>query len=1507
MAQEQQEWKALGNIVPMMSLNKHINGVPNYSLHDTINMRMSNDRMALQNIEEVGDNEIIMNYLKSIYPDVYINPLVGYIKGYKILYILPCNNELILFVWNKSLSKVINPNGSKCVELIRYDERTKVINRVYSALTYYGGKYVGEYIYNNEDLIISFAESNSKNGYSIINLKRTIENIDIEENKLFNNPLISLPKLLNVSKVNGKFYSGYIDIYISYYTDDINKTKYFLLLNNFILLELEKKVLLRYKLNDSETIEDHNAMLNNNNDIINNTLKLIFDNLDTNYTYFSLGIIVHNRTSLKKYVTKKINTTVNEYTLDINNVYEEEFENFNYYISNINNMIAYKNRLYIASYKENNYTDILKEYNRNLANNVNLIPVSSIPNISFDRWFQNYVNFKKSFFADKYYILRSILGNNFDINAVKRYILIQGYNAEGYINNKSVINLSGTSILYDIIDNKGWLNGRSVGNEISLFLQNGLKIYLLGVIYHDGIIESYDFTNYIDDVSEGLNQVPETIIASYNRRAGLRRALQLNSELVDDGNNKLAIYAFQLIIGYNSNGSVLTDNIYGVSTHLGLSNNYGKGIRILTSDDKVNWNDLNVSNFTAFSSNSYYEDMQINKNIFDVEDYYPIFITRENNSKNISLRPLQIYNFYIHLVDNFGNITTGIRLKNNTLLKNGDNNADNDNYTLVYLPGILNYSAMGEGNDYSIYKGFYVIKENIKLDENAIFYRVNNVYKVNNNLWKFNLDGTQINNTLMIEDFNSSCLSIGLLEISNGNVVTNGNIGFGRYINVLGESFFVAPIEKINNIVLMNIIDNNNYINKEIFKNYYISCSKPCENVLYQCRGFIYKYYSNDWRNFGIIYDNMFNIKAKPVFNYLYEIYSTNDNYNIFDAIRNKVNGALLKINNSRLCLAGEPSTHRPDRGTVIQVNDYDISLDDRYRDLFSNLTILNELDIILLLNYSDNYYLNINDTYEELHICGEINTFKDNFPIGGDSVMYTKTSNIYDERGFKWNLEINNPRTTIDENRKAELLSKILYTIDNTGESSLYIKSVGNIGKDCSYVLPINSLNLFDISLESYHKSILFPFYKFDDRNIENKANTILFTNVYGDESKINTWNKIEVESYKLISENKGKIVKLFVLGESMFIHCEQSIYLLQFKDYLATTEESLQITQSSIKDISYKELLPTDKGYAGLQDKDAAIIGSFGYIFYENDINRILRLDNNQLIHIDYPILEWLQKYKPYKVRFANDVERNNLLIQFNYIVNNEEKLLILLYDYAINTFISTLNSNIFWFTEAYNTKNKLYLLQNNKFINNGLTYETSAIKCFNNYKFEKNIFKILNQNSEYIELTNKLGFVYNYNYNGIKFLENIMFKLFKYTKSEDPNTQNSIDFTNDPIENIRIPFCGDYVRIYNENIDTGWIDIKNAQNQNFNDRNNYDLPYYYLGDWIMNMFRNIRNKINDINYSKISGKDYTKADDRARLYGNYFIIEFGFNVNNFNDESDKFEIQSLVVNTTQQTNNM
>ena len=68
-------------IVPSLSLNKHINVVHNYSLQDAIDMRMSNDRTHLQNIEDIINNSIIINGISS------------QIQNYKIIDICACKNE----------------------------------------------------------------------------------------------------------------------------------------------------------------------------------------------------------------------------------------------------------------------------------------------------------------------------------------------------------------------------------------------------------------------------------------------------------------------------------------------------------------------------------------------------------------------------------------------------------------------------------------------------------------------------------------------------------------------------------------------------------------------------------------------------------------------------------------------------------------------------------------------------------------------------------------------------------------------------------------------------------------------------------------------------------------------------------------------------------------------------------------------------------------------------------------------------------------------------------------------------------------------------------------------------------------------------------------------------------------------------------------------------------------------------------------------------------------------
>ena len=1489
MAQEQQEWKALGNIVPMMSLNKHINGVPNYSLHDTINMRMSNDRMALQNIEEVGDNEVIMNYLNSIYPDIYVNPLVGYIKGYKILYILPCNNELVLFVWNKSLSSVINPNGSKCVELIRYDERTKAINRVYSALTYYGGKYVGEYTYNVEnDLIMAFCEYDPINEdvlipLRIINLNvKNYNNYDLllDENKLNIKPNIILSNFYDVYFVSGNGYSGWHYIYIQYKINENRLTQWYKVGFPIKLIEESKNTIFTKSVvvpdtQITATKYGSNYVVNANKINKTYTFELSIDN---SFNSYRIGIIVANKTEYKYFQTNFNDITsssVVNFKFDLNNLIEENFDILdrnNYY--NVKNIINYNNKLYISNYKLFNFDNIdtrnieIHRYIRNVEGYkqyktyINSFTINSSIYISVDD--TNETNGSLSEFIMNLYLKNSTIFNKNKLinNNIKVTKVLSKFRGSGSYPPPKITNYECN------IENVFYYIGHGYFRDNELTKQT---ITYLGIYGVDKNGIKFNLNPFFEDDVYNIN-----IDDSYKDES-YPSALMVYNE------NDELLFGYECYHFYN-NGGILSTAVNGIYNDL----RWFDGIQTNTPmSDIVYLEGIIIDTLTQLAYN-YPNDItytSVTKIDTDDKSYY-----------KTSLPDGEIFDLYIHFINKYGEISNGYKLYNTIGLHNtiGGVKYDND---YVFIKKDITH--------------FYYLLANVK---------IKNLLNYPNCGIKYDIV-TGISTILSTKESINSNFNNILDKFEYLNLYTNN-------LSIINDSDLFIPFYNGKNLLFKNYVRSNNLdecigikvsnveLNDDII-GYFISYNEPefFEN------GTGIKINYQDINNKFIYYSILKSISDFNS-NFNFAQIGANNTSNV-DDINEKI---LLFINDNNYEYINQGITLYGGEGKFNRINKSTITTQSIYSsDIFPTLQKDFIYNICKLINLKNEYYLNIESPLFKFSNYYYDNNEKE-VVTNNLGELYELFHFIYNEPGVIISQNVN---TNVDEESSGEQVTTFKMYDNNYTEykglsyNPIYIiihktlslhnynlkinlnpyNIFGNI-----YILPNDVISFADQFMKecwAYDRNVYDKYNELKSNNTFN--NTILFSNVISDESTTIDWNKFDTEDYKLISQNKGNIEKLIILGQTIFVHCKQAIYILEFKDYLATNEGSLQITESTIKNINYKELFPTDKGYAGLQDNKATIVGTFGYIFYENDTNRILRLDNNQLIHIDYPILEWLQKYKPYKVRFANDVERNNLLIQFNYIVNNEEKLLILLYDYAINTFVSVLNPNIFWFTETYNTKNKLYLLQNNTYIDHRVTYETSTIKCFNNYRFEKNIFKILNQNSEYIELTNKLGFVYNYNYNGIKFLENIMFKLFKYTKSEDPNIQNSIDFTNDPIENIRIPFCGDYVRIYNENIDTGWIDIRNAQTQNFNDRNNYNLPYYYLGDWIMNMFRNIRNKINDINYSKISGKDYTKADDRARLYGNYFIIEFGFNVNNFNDDSNKFEIQSLVVNTTQQTNNL
>ena len=420
--------------------------------------------------------------------------------------------------------------------------------------------------------------------------------------------------------------------------------------------------------------------------------------------------------------------------------------------------------------------------------------------------------------------------------------------------------------------------------------------------------------------------------------------------------------------------------------------------------------------------------------------------------------------------------------------------------------------------------------------------------------------------------------------------------------------------------------------------------------------------------------------------------------------------------------------------------------------------------------------------------------------------------------------------------------------------------------------VTPANSIDLFENrqgSAEQFNPKT-YTNYRKDIIDINFYGKTIRRSNVIQDESRENAWRKFGLEAYKNITENKGIITNLVGIGNLVLAHTEHSLFVFDLNNELKTIDQNIQLYQPDAFDIGYKEVFTSELGYGGLQDKRSAIVDQFGYIFYNNDDNNIYRFDNNQLAIISNDIVEWLIKAKPNNVRFANDIKNNRLLIKFDYdFVKKTESdnltqmsNLVLSYNYKTQNFIS---KHSYYFKDAYNSKNRIYFI--NGFQSGDLVYD--AI-----YNFTENLNDYCTYNNNYgysnpIEGFNnscKLSFIVNEKYDIIKFLEYITYKLYKINESVEGNISS-------PVRKLDTPYAGQYLTVYNNNVNTNIINItiddeSTNPNEHKNIFGNYKKPYWDLGNWNFSYLRDM-----------IGNEGDQSATVMSRLYGNYFIIEFEF----------------------------
>ena len=108
---------------------------------------------------------------------------------------------------------------------------------------------------------------------------------------------------------------------------------------------------------------------------------------------------------------------------------------------------------------------------------------------------------------------------------------------------------------------------------------------------------------------------------------------------------------------------------------------------------------------------------------------------------------------------------------------------------------------------------------------------------------------------------------------------------------------------------------------------------------------------------------------------------------------------------------------------------------------------------------------------------------------------------------------------------------------------------------------------------------------------------------------------------------------------------------------------------------------------------------------------------------------------------------------------------------------------------------------------------------------------------------------------------------------------------DFINFPVEQKLLPYSGKTIRIFNDLVDTDWLDCDTSNNGELpnNEIKDFEKPYWDLGNWNFNFLRDSNHNNSD-----------------SRLYGNYFIIAF-----NLGNIEQLVEFESLDTNLTQDKN--
>ena len=513
---------------------------------------------------------------------------------------------------------------------------------------------------------------------------------------------------------------------------------------------------------------------------------------------------------------------------------------------------------------------------------------------------------------------------------------------------------------------------------------------------------------------------------------------------------------------------------------------------------------------------------------------------------------------------------------------------------------------------------------------------------------------------------------------------------------------------------------------------------------------------------------------------------------------------------------------------------------------------------------------------------------------VSGNDIYYASRGNILKLTDFKGfvsvqDSNINFIRSNYNLNYLT-LVEDLANHIHKVGTASDAVKQVIKV---------INSATLSYIyNLKSMYKDFMNKsFSGKEDNNIVKFDNTIRVSNVLSDETFNNSIFKFEATNYYNVPTDRGVIVLLFSIGNNIFVHTKGSLYKFDANQTIMASDSDITLQETEPFDAGISQILDSQYGYGGIDNKEAGCITFDSYFFYDRFSTHIFAYGGNSQIQlIDASIYKLLKYYSPTYCSTLHDDVNHRVLFNFKTLVSGTLKnLFTISYNYKAKSFVAIhdidLTNSFAGRTRdfSYNGVSSFFELFNtDTTISNAVVPESEGL----------NIYKLFGDASIASDL-----FIHNlqtspFNIAVVMFPANTLREVINSMKYIGETIEDYINtIENDDEENplptydlIHIPKHNNVNPVKSLQIVTDTC-VSNLINTTVDDtvRPDHTITDYKgfkheIDSWNANYFRSIINSANIYNYDEDARElqpitPDLVSDNNSLVYGKYYVLVFNF----------------------------